>query len=85
MLSLNLCTDIPIAVMLWWRDVLKRRELERELKNLGWWFMRHGGNHDTWTNGIDLEQIPRHNEINEYLARKILRIAASNPAREVKR
>jgi len=54
---------------------MKRRELEKELKKLGWWFVRHGGNHDIWTNGDLQEPIPRHNEINERLAQSILRKA----------
>ena len=55
---------------------MKRRELESRLVDLGWFFLRHGGNHDLWTNGEALEYIPRHVEINENLARKILRKAA---------
>jgi mRNA interferase HicA len=49
--------------------------LERRLKELGWRFLRHGGKHDVWTNGSEFEYIPRHKEINERLARKILRSA----------
>jgi mRNA interferase HicA len=54
---------------------MKRRDLERELTKLGWYFKRHGGKHDLWTNGIEEEPIPRHNEINELLAKKILKTA----------
>lgn len=54
---------------------MKKRDLEARLKQLGWSFLRHGGNHDTWTNGEDIEQVPRHAEINELLAKKILRNA----------
>lgn len=56
--------------------LMKRSELERKLKKLGWWFLRHGGNHDVWTNGKNTEAVPRHQEIKEILARKILRNAA---------
>jgi len=56
---------------------VKRRELERRLGDLGWIFLRHGGNHDVWTDGERLEYVPRHAEINENLARKILRKAAT--------
>jgi len=52
---------------------MKRKILENKLKKLDWWFLRHGGNHDIWTNGDRQELIPRHNEINEKLARSILR------------
>ena len=54
---------------------VKRIELERRLSELGWYFLRHGGNHDVWTDGDREETIPRHNEINENLARRILRRA----------
>ena len=54
---------------------MKRKNLEDNLKKLGWWFLRHGGKHDIWTNGDRQEPIPRHNEINEKLARLILRKA----------
>jgi predicted RNase H-like HicB family nuclease/predicted RNA binding protein YcfA (HicA-like mRNA interferase family) len=50
---------------------MKRRDLEHQLSKLGWWLSRHGGGHDIWTNGKESEQVPRHNEINEYLAKKI--------------
>lgn len=55
--------------------VVKRRELESRLRELGWTFLRHGGSHDVWTDGERLEYLPRHAEINENLARKILRKA----------
>lgn len=58
---------------------MKRRDLEKSLSALGWKFARHGGNHDIWSNGEEFEAIPRHNEINEYLAKKILRKAKDNP------
>ncbi|MCH2270788.1 MAG: toxin-antitoxin system, toxin component, HicA family protein [SAR324 cluster bacterium] len=54
---------------------MKRKLLESKLKKLSWWFLRHGGNHDIWTNGIRQEPIPSHNEVNEKLARSILRKA----------
>lgn len=54
---------------------MKKRDLEIRLKEAGWYFLRHGGNHDVWTNGVDTEPVPRHNEINEILAKKILRRA----------
>ena len=56
---------------------VKRKELERRLRELGWTFQRHGGNHDVWTNpdGSFAEFLPRHAEINEKLAKVILRRA----------
>ena len=56
---------------------VKRRELEGRLRTLGWSFLRHGGSHDLWTDGERLEYVPRHAEISEILARKILRKAAT--------
>jgi len=55
--------------------LVKRRELESRLLALGWAFLRHGGAHDVWTDGERLEYLPRHAEVNENLARKILRKA----------
>ena len=54
---------------------VKRRELERRLQELGWRLLRHGGKHDIWTDGALEEPVPRHSEVNEKLARKILRKA----------
>lgn len=54
---------------------MKRQELEKRLKKLGWWFKKHGGSHDIWTNGEIIESVPRHNEINEFTARSILKNA----------
>ncbi|MEA1868076.1 MAG: type II toxin-antitoxin system HicA family toxin [Thermodesulfobacteriota bacterium] len=54
---------------------MKRRDLEKTLKKMGWWFLRHGRRHDVWTDGDRHEPIPRHIEINEKLARAILRKA----------
>ena len=51
---------------------MKRRELERRLRELGWAPVRHGRRHDVWTNGMVQEAVPRHAEINERLALAIL-------------
>lgn len=58
---------------------MKRRELEKRLLELEWWFKSHGGSHDHWTNGKIFESVPRHNEINENLAKKIIKTAKNNP------
>jgi mRNA interferase HicA len=58
---------------------MKRRELEEQLRRCGWWLLRRGGRHDVWTNGEATEAVPRHAEINELLARKILRRARGAP------
>lgn len=54
---------------------MKKRDLETELKRPGWYFLREGGNHEVWTNGRETEPIPRHREIDERLAGKIIRRA----------
>ena len=58
---------------------VKKRDLERKLRTLGWWMEREGGRHEIWTNGAEQEPIPRHREINELLAKKILRTAKRYP------
>ena len=52
---------------------MKRADLEKLLKDNGWWCERHGGNHDVWTNGVQRETIPRHREISEALAKAIIK------------
>lgn len=54
---------------------MKRRDLEKRLKKLGWKLSRHGRKHDIWTNGERDIAIPRHNEINDYTANAILKEA----------
>ena len=53
---------------------MKRRDLEKKLKQLGWWKIT-GAKHDKWTNGRDSVPVPRHNEINEYTAKGIVKEA----------
>lgn len=52
---------------------MKQRELVKKLQSIGFELDRHGGNHDVYKRGEDIEQIPRHKEVNERLARAILR------------
>ena len=58
---------------------MRRRDLERSLRQLGWQFLRHGGKHDVWTDGKREEAIPRHTEVNDKLAQAILRRAKGVP------
>jgi len=58
---------------------MKKRELERELKSLEWWINRQGSKHEIWTNGSEEEAVPRHREIAETLARKIIKTAQKYP------
>lgn len=61
---------------------MKALDLKKQLKKYGWWLKREGGNHEIWTNGLDTEPVPRHREINERLAKKILNKAKDNPGEQ---
>lgn len=52
---------------------MKRKDLIKILEKNGWYLKRNGGNHDIYTDGKNLEPIPRHSEINEILAKSILK------------
>ncbi len=52
---------------------MKQRDLIKLLIKNGWYLKEHGSNHDKYTNGINVEVIPRHSEINENLAKTIIR------------
>ncbi|MBQ5441923.1 MAG: type II toxin-antitoxin system HicA family toxin, partial [Firmicutes bacterium] len=47
---------------------MKQRDLIKLLIKNGWYLKEHGSNHDKYTNGINVEVIPRHSDINENLA-----------------
>ena len=54
---------------------MKRTHLIRKLEEAGCEFVRHGGKHDWYRNpktGVS-QPVPRHREINEFLARHILK------------
>jgi mRNA interferase HicA len=54
---------------------MKRVDLIREIEQTGCVFIRHGGRHDWYRNprtGAS-QPVPRHREINEHLARYILK------------
>ncbi len=54
---------------------MKRTDLIRKLEEAGCELVRHGGNHDWYRNaktGIS-QPVPRHREINDFLARHILK------------
>jgi len=55
---------------------VKKRELEKRLRKHGCLLIRHGGNHDFWQNPETKisQPVPRHAEINEHLARHILKM-----------
>ncbi len=52
---------------------MKRKELMRHLKQHGCELLREGGNHTIYVNRIKRKSssVPRHNEINDFLAKKI--------------
>ena len=52
---------------------LKRRDLIKLLEKNGWTLIRNGGNHDVYFKNGMMEVIPRHEEINEMLAKSIIR------------
>ncbi|MBD5453688.1 MAG: type II toxin-antitoxin system HicA family toxin [Lachnospiraceae bacterium] len=52
---------------------MKQRDLIKRLEDAGFTFERHGGNHDIYRRGSDIEKVPRHKEVNESLARMILK------------
>jgi len=54
---------------------MKRNDLIREIEKAGCVFIRHGGRHD-WYQNLQTgacQPIPRHREINEHLARHIIK------------
>ncbi len=55
------------------RTANEAKDLIRKLEAAGFTFKEHGGNHDTYKRGGDTEQVPRHKEINEITAKKILK------------
>ena len=52
---------------------MKRRDLIKLFENNGWYYLRDGGRHDNYTNGKNSEPIPRHREINEMLAKSLIK------------
>lgn len=47
--------------------MVKKKDVEKRLKQNGWYFARHGSNHDIWTNGKIKTQVPRHRNISDRL------------------
>lgn len=52
---------------------MKRRILIKLLESNGWYLVRNGANHDIYTNGKQTEPIPRHPDLDETLAKKIIK------------
>jgi len=58
---------------------MKRTDLIRKLEEEGCVLVRHGGNHDWYRNpqtGVS-QAIPRHREVNEFLAKHVLKKLAN--------
>lgn len=70
------------------QPVMKRRIVEDALKAEGWYLLEHDANHDRWTNGEMIggkyftEAVPRHPDIKEELAKKIIRTAQEHPRKK---
>ena len=58
---------------------MKRRDLVRKIEEGGAIFIRHGGKHDWYQNPQTKvsQPIPRHSEINEMLAKSIIKKLAA--------
>lgn len=54
---------------------MKRKDLERKLRQSGCYLKREGSSHSLWINPKTaiVEAVPRHTEIKEFLAKKILK------------
>jgi mRNA interferase HicA len=54
---------------------MKRRDLTRALEQMGCVLVRNGGRHDWYTNPVTKQSqpVPRQSEINELLAKPILK------------
>ncbi len=55
---------------------MKRKDLLRQLEEIGCIFIRHGGKHDWYQNPRTkvAQPVPRHNEINDNLAKHIIKM-----------
>ena len=52
---------------------MKQKDLMNLFKRTGWWLVRLGSNHMVFTNGSEIETVPRHKEVNELLAKAIIK------------
>lgn len=53
--------------------IVKQRDLVKKLESIEFRFERYGSRHDIYSRGSNKEEIPRHKEIDERLAKAILR------------
>lgn len=52
---------------------MKQSDLLKRFYAKGWWVLRQGANHIILTDGKNIEPVPRHKEINEQLAKAIIK------------
>lgn len=52
---------------------MRTKDLIKLLELNGWKFKRHGGNHDVYVKGSEREVIVSHREIDEMLAKAIIK------------
>lgn len=52
---------------------MKRKDFIKALGELGFEFERHGKRHDIYRREMEREEVPRHGNINEILAKAILK------------
>ncbi len=52
---------------------MKQKDFIKLLERNGWYKVREGGNHMVYTNGKDIEAVPRHKEVSENLAKAIIK------------
>lgn len=59
---------------------MKRNQLIKKLNQMGCILIRHGGNHDWYQNPETKvsQPVPRHSEITEQLAKKIIKALSNN-------
>jgi predicted RNA binding protein YcfA (HicA-like mRNA interferase family) len=60
---------------------MKRVDLIKTLESMGCILVRHGAKHDWYTNprtGMS-QPVPRHREINDHLAKSIIKKLSDNP------
>ncbi|MEK6690645.1 MAG: type II toxin-antitoxin system HicA family toxin [Nitrospirota bacterium] len=59
---------------------MKRKDLIRRLEEMGCLFIRHGSNHDWYQNPKTkiTQPVPRHSEINDNLAKHIIKMLKEN-------
>lgn len=52
---------------------MKQRDFIKLLEKNGWKFKREGANHTIYEKDGEIEKVPRHREINEKLARGLIK------------